>query len=147
MPPTRFEDSSDHPFPFEKTRNDYIGPFNSATKDTTEKSFICLFTFLSSRTVLLESTENITTNICMTETRHFSATRGTPKLLISYTYFDGARKQLRSVLIIFNETSLNETLQVHNLEWRLNPPSVPQFCGVGATRLKDKTNFLPKSRF
>ena len=129
LPPTRFDDPSDDPFPFKNTGIDYIGPFYIATKDTTEKSYICLFTCLSSRAVHLESTENLTANNCITAIRRFIARRGTPKLLISdnATYFVGARKQIRSEPVNFNETTLIETLQIHNVEWRLNPPAAPHF--------------------
>ena len=132
LPPTRFDDLSDDPFPFKNTGIDYIGPFYIATKDTTEKSYICFFTCLSTRAIHLESTENLTTNNCITAIRRFIARRGTPKLLISdnATYFVGARKQVRSEPINFNETTLNETLQIHNVEWRLYPPAAPLFGGV-----------------
>ena len=91
-----------------------------------------LFTCLSTRAVHLESTDNLTTNNCITAIRRFIARRGTPKLLISdnATYFVGARKQLRSEPINFNETTLTETLQIHNVEWRLNPPAAPHFGRV-----------------
>ena len=81
-------------FIIKNTGIDYIGPFYIAPKDTTEKSYICLFTCLSTRAVHLESTENLTTNNCITAIRRFIARRGTPKLLISdnATYFAGARK-------------------------------------------------------
>ena len=134
LPPTCLEDPSDDPFPFKNTGIDYIGPFYIATKDTTEKSYICLFTCLSTRAVHLESIENLTTNNSITATRRFIARRGTPKLLISdnATYFVGARKQLRSEPINFNETTLTEMLQIHKVEWRLNPPAAPppHFGGV-----------------
>ena len=78
LPPTRFDDPSDDPFPFKNTGINYIGPFYIATKDTTEKSYICLFTCLSTRAVHLESTDNLTTNNCITAIRRFIARRGTP---------------------------------------------------------------------
>ena len=59
MPPTRFDEPSDDPFPFKNTEIDYIGPFYIATMDTIEKSYICLFTRLSTRAVHLELTENL----------------------------------------------------------------------------------------
>ena len=132
LPPTRFDDLSDDPFPFKNTGIDYIGPFSIATKDTNEKSYICFFTCLSTRAVHLELTENLTTNHCITAIRRFIARRGLPKLLISYnaTYFVGARKQLRSEPINFIETTLTEALQIHNVEWRLNTPAAPHFGGV-----------------
>ena len=126
LPPTHFDDPSDDPFSFKNTGIDNIGPFYIATRDTTEKSYICLFTCLSSRAVHLGSTENLTTSNCITAIRRFIASRGTLKLLISdnATYFVGARKQLRSEPNNFHETTLNETLKIHNVEWRLNPPAV-----------------------
>ena len=69
LPPTRFDDPSDDPFPFKNAGIDYIGPFYIATKDTTEKSYICLFTCLSTRAVHLELTENLSTNNCITAIR------------------------------------------------------------------------------
>ena len=132
LPPTRFNDPSDDPFPFKNTGIDDIVPFSIATKDTTERRYIRLFTCLSICAVHLESTENLTTNNRISAIRRFIARRGTHKLLISdnATYFVGARKQLRSETINFNGTTLTETLQVHNVEWHLNPPAAPYFGGV-----------------
>ena len=132
LPPTRLGDLSDDPFPFKKTGIDFIGQFYIATKSTTEKSYICLFTCLSTRAAHLESTENLTTNNCITAIRRFIARRGTPKLLISgnATYFVGAGKQLHSERI--NETNLTETLQIHKVEWRLSPPAAPISVACGS---------------
>ena len=81
--------------------------------------------------VHLESRENLATNNCLAA-RLFNARRSTPKLLISdnTTYFVGAHKQLRSVLINFKETTLTETLQINKVEWRLYPPAALHFGGV-----------------
>ena len=40
LPPTRFDDPFDDPFPFKNTKIDYIGPFYIGTKDATEKKTI-----------------------------------------------------------------------------------------------------------
>ena len=103
-----------------------------ATKDTTEKKLYLPLTCLSTRAVYLETTENLTTKNCITAIRRFIGRRGTPKFFSSdnATYFIVARKQLCSEPINYNATTLVETLQIHYVEWRLNPPAAPHFGGV-----------------
>ena len=118
----------------------------------------CLFAWLFTRAVHLESTASLSKNDCKTALRRFIAKRCAPKLLNSDNvtvnfffckgYFVGSCKQLRSKPIKFIETTRSETLQVHNIEWCLKPPSALHFGGVWERLVAMiKTSVLSKSRF
>ena len=55
-PSQRFDDPETNLYPFKNVGLDYIGPFYIANKDTTNKNYICLFTCLTTRAILLKTT-------------------------------------------------------------------------------------------
>ena len=68
----------------------------------------------------------------MTAIRRFIARRGQPRLLLSDSgsNFLGARKQIRRQNLQFDHDFIKKNLLNQSNEWRLNPPSAPQFRGV-----------------
>ena len=127
----RFGDPETNPYPFKNVGLDYIGPLYVAEKDTTN-NYIRLFTYLTTRAIYLETTDNLTTENSLTAIRRFMARLGSPKLNLSdnLAYFVAARKQIMKKPLNINKDKIATMLQLKSIEWRLNPSSAPHFGGV-----------------
>ena len=127
----RFGDPKTNPYPFKNVGLDYIGPLYIAEKDI-RKNYICLFTYLTTRAIHLENTDNLTTENSLTASRRFMARLGSPKLTLSdnLAYFVAARKQIMKQPLKISKDKIATKLQLKSIKWHLNPLSAPHFGGV-----------------
>ena len=77
----------------------------------------------------LQTTDNFTTENCLTAVRRFIARLGSPKLILSddAAYLVAARKQIMKQPLIINKDEIATKLQLMSIDWRPNIPSAPHF--------------------
>ena len=96
LPSSRVDDDP----PFSNTGVDFAGPLYAATKQESEKVYICLFTCASTRAVHLELVPCLSVPLFLQAFRRFVARRGMPTRLITDNAktFKGASKEVEKIL-------------------------------------------------
>ena len=113
--------------------------------DKEVKTYICLFTCLFTRAILLEIAEDLSTDKRITAIRRFISGRGQPRVLRSHnaTNFLGSRRQLRRKPLQLDHDFIRNNLLNQSIEWKLNPPSAPHYGGVWGRLVQIVKRVLP----
>ena len=123
--------TSDEP-PFTRVGTDYFGPFQVKRGRAVVKRYGIIFTCLVTRAVHLEIAHSLEADSCINAIRRFVARRGPIKVMRSDngTNLVGAEKELRLELNKWNLANFQDTLSVHGITWKFNPPTGSHFGGV-----------------
>ncbi|KHJ85052.1 integrase core domain protein, partial [Oesophagostomum dentatum] len=117
--------------PFQNSACDFLGPFESTTK---EKMYVCLYTCLTTRAVHLEVVENMSTGAFLNCLKRFISRRGVPDLMRSDcgTNFKLGHKII-DTLYESDETTGDSVMSYcanRRITWIFNPPAAPWMGGV-----------------
>lgn len=126
---------------FENVGADYGGPFltKQGRGKTRAKCYLCLFTFLTTRAVHLETSYSLDTDSFINAFTRMTSRRGTPTYVISDngTNFVGAERELRELVeSLDSDRIVQETTTYRPIDWKFNPPSAPHFGGVFEAMIK-----------
>ncbi|KAL0810972.1 hypothetical protein ABMA28_010266 [Loxostege sticticalis] len=129
LPPGRL---AHHQRPFTHTGVDYFGPLLTTQGRATKKTYVALFTCLTTRAVHLEMAATLTTDSAVMALRRFIARRGCPHTIWSDngTNLHGAEKELR----LAADAATEEEAAKRRITWRFIPPGAP-FMGGAWERL------------
>ena len=135
LPEFRFPDANKQ-YPFVNTGMDMFGPFYIEDKrEGTQMHYVCLFTCLVTRAVLLKVCHDLSTDCLLMTIRRFVSRRGYPDLIVSDNgkNFIGANQAMK---LKFQRSYKpdNEYIRLQlaqqNIQWTFNPPLAPHFGGV-----------------
>lgn len=129
-----------HQRPFTCTGVDYFGPLLTTFGRGTRKTYVALFTCLTTRAVHLEMTNSLTTDSAVMALRRFIARRGCPREIWSDngTNLHGAEKILRDAA---EEATEVEAVR-RKIAWRFIPPGAPFMGGAWERMVKSVKNAL-----
>ncbi|XP_041461230.1 uncharacterized protein LOC121412484 [Lytechinus variegatus] len=131
LPKERVEPSA----PFTYCAVDYFGPFLLKERRSEVKRYGVLFTCMSSRSIHLETANNLSSSSFINAFRRFMNRRGTIRQLRSDqgTTFIGARSELKLALQEMDQQQVQEYLLENGVEWipfKLNVPHSSHMGGV-----------------
>ncbi|CAI5444496.1 unnamed protein product [Caenorhabditis angaria] len=114
---------------FENSAVDFCGPFKVRQGNELIKTYIAVFTCLSSRAVHLEVTQTVSTDEFLLAFSRFMSRRGTPKRMRSD---NGASFVLTNKILKSEKdvVKLNQAMNRENIEWIFNCPLAPWQGGV-----------------
>lgn len=124
---------------------DYCGPFNIkplVRSKTTRKSYVSLFTCLTTRCCHLELVHDLTTTSFLNGLRRFISRRGIPRKILSdnATNLVGGRKVLEELReLLLSETHDEQVKQFcndHRIIWQHIPARSPHWGGVWESMVK-----------
>ena len=125
---------------FTRTSVDFGGPFITVQGrgKRREKRYLCLFTFLATRAVHLEIAFGLDTDSFLNAFYRMASRRGLPEEIFSDngTNFKGADNELKSLLLLIDETKVLESVANKVVKWHFNPPFAPHFGGVHESMIK-----------
>ncbi|XP_065089851.1 uncharacterized protein LOC135711035 [Ochlerotatus camptorhynchus] len=118
--------------PFTYMGVDYFGPITVIVGRRSEKRWGVLATCLTTRAIHLELAHTLTTDSCILVIRNIMARRGTPAVIFSDrgTNFQGASKELRTVMQNIDQEQLMQEFTTPNTEWTFIPPASPHMGGA-----------------
>ncbi|XP_063826507.1 uncharacterized protein LOC135075990 [Ostrinia nubilalis] len=121
-----------HQRAFTFTGVDYFGPLLTTVGRATKKTYVALFTCLTTRAVHLEMAASLTTDSAVMALRRFVARRGCPRTIWSDngTNLHGAERELRRAI----DNATEEEAAKRRITWRFIPPGAP-FMGGAWERL------------
>ncbi|XP_063969426.1 uncharacterized protein LOC135157513 [Lytechinus pictus] len=131
LPKERVEPSA----PFTYCAVDYFGPFLLKERRSEVKRYGVLFTCMSSRSIHLETANNLSSSSFINALRRLMNRRGTIRQLRSDqgTTFIGARSELKLALQEMDQQKVQEYLLENGVEWipfKLNVPHSSHMGGV-----------------
>lgn len=140
LPPSRV---SEEP-PFTYTGLDFAGPLFVRDGETTEKSYIGLYTCASTRAIHLELLKNLTTDAFLQSFRRFTSRRGLPKKLISDNAktFKAAAKQIEKIK---RSRDIQCFLTNKGVDWDFITEKAPWHGGFWERLVKSTKRCLKKS--
>ena len=116
---------------FEKVGCDFLGPFESPSK---EKMYVCLYTCLTTRAVHLEVVEDLSTSAFLNSFIRFISRRGVPKYVRSDcgTNFKLGQKVIQKLFEDDenNDNTIMSYCATEAIQWIFNPPGAPWMGGV-----------------
>ena len=140
--------TSDEP-PFTYTGLDFAGPLNvkessKRAEQSSEKSYIALFTCASTRAMHLELLKNLSTESFLQAFRRFSSRRGLPKMLLSDNAktFKSASKELSRIK---RSSEVQQHLANKGVTWRFITEKAPWHGGFWERLIKSVKRCLKKS--
>ena len=106
--------------PFTTTAVDYSGPHHLRDGQDIKKTWICLFTCLTSRAIYLVLVDDLKSTTFLTALRELACRRTTPKVLVSdnATTFVHCSKMLR---YIADQDNVKRELSSQGMEWKFIP--------------------------
>ena len=114
---------------------DMFGPIlvKKGFKET--KRYGCLFTCLSSRAILTESTNSLSTDAFIQALQRFVSSRGNARVIGTDKgpTFVGASAELNKTFSEMNHKKINEFILNHGgrwIQWKRNPPTASNMEGV-----------------
>ena len=115
--------------PFTTTAVDYSGPHHLRDGQDIKKTWICLFTCLTSRAIYLVLVDDLKSTTFLTALRELACRRTTPKVLVSdnATTFVHCSKMLR---YIADQDNVKKELSSQGIEWKFIPEKAAWFGGV-----------------
>ena len=119
-------------YPFQSTGVDFFGPFATLNDGQYAKRYVLFFTCLVTRAVHSEICHQLDTDSTLQAIRRFIARRGKPTAIWSDNgrSFTAAEKELRELLVVLKQdNSFKDHLQLLGITWNFNPPSAPHFGG------------------
>ena len=129
LPPDRI--TPDKP-PFTFAGIDCFGPFVVKRGRSLVKRYGILFTCLKIRAVHIEVMHSMSTDSFVDSIRRFIARRGRPEIIGSDngTNFTSREKEIRNVILQWNQMNIHEFLVQRNVQWIFNPPTASHMGGV-----------------
>ena len=124
---------------FHITSCDYFGPYVvKISRNKTTKRYGVLFTCLNTRAVHLELAADCSTMEFMQVLRRFFAIRGQPAKLVSDngTQLVAAEKELREMIMGWNEKELKEFCAEKSVEWKFITPAALHHIGCAEAMVK-----------
>ena len=124
------------PYPFVKTEMDMFGSFHiEKSRTQIERNYVCMFTCLVTRAVLLEVCDDLSTDCLLKAIRRFVSRQGYPDVIVSDNgkNFVAANQAMK---VNFQENYKPDNnymrlqLAQQNIHWTFNPPLAPHFGGV-----------------
>ena len=130
--------------PFSHVGIDFAGPFTIKTSSRKNapklKGYLCVFVCFATKAVHLEVVSSLGTPAFIATLDRFIARRGLPVTIRTDCgkNFVGASRHLKDVNTFLqnNLEYLYTYFSVKSIEWQFNPPSAPNFGGLGKLRLK-----------
>ena len=122
---------SDGP-PFTHVGLDFAGPVyiraNSASRNDSEKCYICLFTCATTRAVHLELTRNLTVECFLLAFQRFTSRRGLPAILISDNAktFRGSSREIKKIV---RSKKVLRYLANNRISWKFIVEEAPWWGG------------------
>ena len=118
---------------FAKVGVDYGGPFVTVQGrgKARQKSYLCLFTCLTTRAVHLEMAFALDTDSFLNAFYRMVARRGLPEKVLSDngTNFVGAVRELKELVEKLDRDKVIHSTANQGIEWKFNPPAAPHFGG------------------
>lgn len=136
--------------PFSRTGVDYFGPLlvkrskGTRSNAATAKRYGVLLTCLTTRSVHLELSGDLSTDCFLLALRRFISRRGCPKTMLSDngTNFVGAEREIGECLKSLDQSKINKELSKRDITWKFNPPSSPWMGGAFESLVKSTKNAL-----
>jgi len=131
--------------PFFVTGVDFAGPIttlvNKGRGRKTNKSYIALFIYFSTKAIHLELTSELTAEAFLATLRRFIGRRGCPQKIFSdnATNFVRAQRNIKDLFQFIQGTvtgSLQGVLHQHGIQWNFIPPGSPYMGGLWEAGIK-----------
>ncbi|XP_043245891.1 uncharacterized protein LOC122393710 [Amphibalanus amphitrite] len=129
LPAARF----DMRHPFSSVGIDYFGPLLVKTgRGKKEKRYCLLVTCMASRAVHMEVSQSLTTDSFLLAFHRFTARRGRPAEVLSDngTNLRAGERELRRLLLAWNQNAIADRLAQDMVKWHFNPPASSDMGGV-----------------
>ncbi|XP_043069572.1 uncharacterized protein [Drosophila bipectinata] len=119
-------------WPFKSTGLDYFGPLLVTIGRHTEKSWVALFTCLTTRAIHLEMAHDLSTDSCIIAMRNFMSRRGPVVRIRSDNgkNFVGADREAKRFSEVFEPAQIQGKLSSKGVEWIFNCPANPAEGGA-----------------
>ena len=139
LPSSRVSDAP----PFTNTSIDFAGPLFVKEGDETGKSYICLFTFASTRAVHLELLKDLSTNMFLTAFRRFVSRRGMPRKILTDNAktFKAAAKEVPTM---YCSNDVKRYLAGKGVSWEFITEKAPWHGGFWERLIKSTKRCLKK---
>lgn len=130
--------------PFTATGIDCFGPLyvklskNTRRNQALAKRYGVIFTCLTTRAIHIELSGDLSTDSFILSLRRFIARRGNVKTIRSDngSNFVGACTELKNAFRNLDNIKIAEQLNIHNIEWKFNPPISPWMGGSWESLIK-----------
>ena len=121
-----------HKPPFSHVGTDYFGPLVVKVKKSECKRYGCLFTYMTTRSIHLELSYDLTLSAFINALRTFLARRGPVKCILSDngTNFVGAKRILSDSFFNNKSFDVDNYLRQQGTFWSFNPPNSSHMGGV-----------------
>ena len=129
--------------PFTFVGVDYFGPLEGKQGRSCVKRYGCLFTCLTTRTVLIEIAHSLDSDSMINAIRRFVSVRGYPEQIISHqgSNFTKADKELKKP----SKSGINTRSAISadkKIEWIFNPPSASHMGGAWERMIRSVRQIL-----
>ena len=132
--------------PFSNVGLDFIGPLLTHTSKDNEvvKSYICLFTYCSTRGIHLETCESLNVSSFRLLFRRFCSRRGLPVLLLSYngSTFKSASQEIRKIV---RSKEIKNYIANKGITWTFITPRASRMGGSWERMVKSVKRCLKKT--
>ena len=131
-----------HPFAY--TGVDYFGPLMIRQKRSNVKRYGCLFTCLTTRTVHLEVSVDLSSDAFINALRRFLSRRGPVVHIYSDngTNLVGAERILRESIQQWNPHQIHDFLLQNEIQWTFNPPTASHMGGAWEKMIRSVRRIL-----
>ncbi|KRY21306.1 hypothetical protein T12_7049 [Trichinella patagoniensis] len=132
--------------PFENTGLDLAGPMLIRNGKTVKKSYILIFTCMTTRAVHLEVASDMTVIRVMGAIRRFIARRGKTRILQSDNFrsFKQLDQELQLLLVKKMNDCLEKKLSAHRIQWKFITERAPWMGGYWERLIRSIKNSLHK---
>jgi len=123
---------------------DFFGPLNVKHGRSHLKRYGCLFTCLTTRAIHIEVAHSLTTNSFVAAFQRFTSRRGIPNKVFSDngTNIISGDRELREAFTEWNQSTINEYMLQHHIEWQFNPPYASHRGGVWDRLIRSTRSIL-----